>query len=57
MIAYNFAKKFFEYAGGAKPDLSQRIRLWNFLGEASENGRLQNLVIGVLLQFATQPNP
>ena len=56
-IAYNFAKKFFEYAGGAKPDLSQRIQLWNFLGEESENGRLQNLVIGVLLQLATQPNP
>jgi hypothetical protein len=56
-IAYNFAKKFFEYAGGAKPDLSQRIRLWNFLGEESKNGRLQNLVIGVLLQLATKPNP
>jgi len=47
-IAYNFAKKFFEYANGHKPDLKQRLHLLEFLGRDAENGRLQTLVTEVL---------
>ena len=47
-IAYNFAKKFFEYAKGRKPDLSQRIHLWSFLGRNPGNSRLQTLLTEVL---------
>ena len=47
-IAYNFAKKFFEYANGYKPDLKQRLHLWEFLGRGAENGGLQTLVTEVL---------
>ena len=49
-IAYNFAKKFFEYARGEKPNLEQRLHLWNFLGKAEENVRLKNIVIEVLIK-------
>ena len=48
-IAYNFAKKFFEYANGTKPGLSQRLDLWTYLGEHPDHGRLRNLVIEVLV--------
>ncbi len=48
-IAYNFAKKFFEYARGGKPKLEQRLDLWDFLGEAEENVRLKNIVTEVLI--------
>ena len=47
-IAYNFAKKFFEYANGHKPDLVQRLHLWEFLGRKPENRRLKTLVTEVL---------
>ena len=47
-IAYNFAKKFFEYANGHKPDLVQRVHLWEFLGRKPENGRLKTLLTEVL---------
>ena len=48
-IAYNFAKKFFEYAWGGKPKLEQRLDLWDFLGKAEENVRLKNIVTEVLI--------
>ena len=48
-IAYNFAKKFFEYARGGKPNLEQRLYLWDFLGKAEENVRLKNIVTEVLI--------
>ena len=48
-IAYNFAKKFFEYARGGKPKLEQRLDLWDFLGKAEENVRLKNIVTEVLI--------
>ncbi|MDG1071214.1 MAG: DUF1588 domain-containing protein [Akkermansiaceae bacterium] len=48
-IAYNFAKKFFEYARGEKPNLEQRLHLWDFLGKAEENVRLKNIVTEVLI--------
>jgi len=49
-IAYNFAKKFFEYARGEKLNLGQRLHLWDFLGKAEENVRLKNIVIEVLIK-------
>ena len=48
-IAYNFAKKFFEYASGHKPDLAQRLHLWNHLGEDPEHSRLKDLVTETLM--------
>jgi hypothetical protein len=48
-IAYNFAKKFFEYAWGEKPNLEQRLYLWDFLGKVEENVRLKNIVTEVLI--------
>ena len=47
-IAYNFAKKFFEYANGHEPDLVQRLHLWEFVGRKPENIRLKTLVTEVL---------
>ncbi|NNM28690.1 MAG: DUF1588 domain-containing protein, partial [Akkermansiaceae bacterium] len=48
-IAYNFAKKYFEYAKGHKPDLAQRLYLWNHLGEDPENSRLKDLISETLI--------
>ena len=47
-IAYNFAKKFFEYANGYKPDLTQRLHLWDFITTRPENERMKTLVTEVL---------
>ncbi|MDB4450351.1 DUF1592 domain-containing protein [Akkermansiaceae bacterium] len=47
-LAYNFGKKFFEYAYGDKPDLSQRLQLWDFLGTNPGNLRLGTLMTHVL---------
>jgi hypothetical protein len=54
-IAYNFAKKFFEYANGYQADLSQRLHFWNHLGEKSDHGRLKNVVTEVLI-YSLQPS-
>lgn len=55
-IAYNFAKKFFEYANGHKPNLSQRLHLWDFLGKRPDNGRLKDLVVEVLIYSLKESN-
>ena len=47
-VAYNFGKKFFEYANGGKPNLSQRLQLWDFLGANPGNLRLGTLMTHVL---------
>ena len=47
-IAYNFAKKFFEYANGYDPDLEQRLHLWDFIERSPGNERMKNLVTEVL---------
>ena len=47
-LAYNFGKKFFEYAYGDKPDLSQRLQLWDFLGTNPGSLRLGTLMTHVL---------
>ncbi len=48
-IAYNFAKKYFEYANGYKPTLMQRIDLFEMIPAASEDCRLKNLIHQVLM--------
>lgn len=47
-IAYNFAKKFFEYANGYEPDLKQRLEIWNFIGKDPNNLRLKDLITKLL---------
>lgn len=47
-VAYNFGKKFFEYANGAKPNLKKRLKLWEFLGKDPGNLRLRTLMVHVL---------
>ena len=47
-IAYNFAKKFFEYANGRTPDLEERLGLWDFITGDPENTKLRNLLIEVI---------
>ena len=48
-IAYNFAKKYFEYANGFKPTLKQRIDLFKMIPAASEDCRLRSLIHQVLM--------
>ena len=55
-IAYNFAKKFFEYANGSKPNIERRLHLWNFIGKEPENVRLKDLVTEVLLYSLRETN-
>lgn len=53
-VAYNFAKKFFAYAGGDQPNLEQRLHLWNFLGKEPENVRLKNMITEVLIAILNE---
>jgi hypothetical protein len=53
-VAYNFAKKFFEYAVGEKPNLEQRLHLWDFLGKKPENVRLKNMITEVLITILNE---
>ena len=46
-IAYNLAKKFFEYANGFEPNLNQRLALLTIVG--SGNCRMRDLVENVLV--------
>ena len=58
-IAYNLAKKFFEYAAGQKPDLKQRLDLWAMISDKAEECRTRQLLVGVLVystnDSTTQP--
>lgn len=47
-VAYNFAKKFFEYSNGYQPNLTQRLHLWDFINRRPENERMKDLVTEVL---------
>ena len=55
-IAYNFAKKYFEYANGHEPSLTDRLHLWEFLGRAPGNTRLKTLVTEVLHYSLSEAN-
>ena len=43
-VAYNFAKKYFEYAKGYKPNLEQRLHLWDFIARSPGNTQMKDLV-------------
>ncbi len=56
-IAYNFAKKFFEYANGYKPSLRQRLDLMDRIKENPEDCRMKDLVTEVLVYSVTEEQP
>ncbi len=53
-IAYNFSKKFFEYAEGHAPDLQQRLRLMELISEGGGDIRMNDLVTQVLAFTLTE---
>jgi hypothetical protein len=48
-VAYNFAKKFFEYANGYKPNLEQRLELYAMIPAEAEACRMKDLITKVLV--------
>ncbi len=48
-VAYNFAKKFFEYANGYKPNLEQRLELYAMIPAEAEACRMKDLITRVLV--------
>lgn len=52
-IAYNFAKKFFEYANGYKPGLKQRLDLLSSIEDKPEDCRMKDLITDVLVYSLT----
>jgi len=48
-VAYNFAKKFFEYANGYEPTLQQRIDLYGMISDNPDDCRLKDLITEVML--------
>ena len=53
-IAYNFAKKFFEYANGYKPSLKQRRELFERIPAAPKDCLLKDLITEVLIVSLTE---
>lgn len=52
-VAYNFAKKFYEYVKGSKPNLTQRLDLYNIIPDKPEACRIRDLISDVLV-YATE---
>ena len=48
-VAYNFTKKFFEYANGYKPDLKERLHLFEMIPGNAKECRIKDLITKVLL--------
>ena len=48
-IAYNFARKFFEYTNGYEPSLKQRIDLYAMIEEQPEDCRLMDLITRIMI--------
>ena len=48
-LAYNFAKKFFEYTNGYAPDLPQRLELYDMTSEEPDHNRMKDLLSKVLV--------
>ena len=48
-IAYNFIKKFFEYANGYKPDLAQRLHLYAMIPDKPDQCRMKDLITKTLV--------
>ena len=53
-IAYNFAKKFFEYANGYTPSLRQRLDLYDRIPTDAIDCRMKDLITNVLIYSFTQ---
>ncbi len=47
-VAYNFAKKFFEYANGYEPTLKQRIELFEMIPDQADDCRIRDLISDVI---------
>ena len=56
-IAYNFAKKFFEYANGYQPSLQQRLDLLERIPVEPQDARMKDLVIETLAYSLAQEQP
>jgi hypothetical protein len=52
-VAYNFAKKYFEYANGYEPDLEQRLYLWDFIARSPGKVQMRDLLTEVLVYSLT----
>lgn len=48
-IAYNFARKFFEYANGVEPTLKQRMDLYAMIDDHPKDCRLKDLIARVII--------
>ena len=48
-VAYNFARKFFEYANGYPANIKQRLDLWDLIGDDPQHCRMKDLMTDVLL--------
>jgi hypothetical protein len=48
-IAYNFARKFFEYLNGYEPGLKQRIDLYEMIEDDAEDCRLKDLITRIII--------
>jgi hypothetical protein len=51
-IAYNFVRKFFEYASGYEPTLSERIALYDLIDDSPEKCRLKKLMTDTLVYLS-----
>ena len=52
-VAYNFSRKFFEYANGYKPNLKQRLHLFTMIPENAQDCRIKDLITKVLVYSRT----
>ena len=48
-IAYNFARKFFEYLNGYEPGLKQRVDLYEMIEDDAEDCRLKDLITRIII--------
>ncbi len=49
VIAYNFIKKFFEYANGYQPSLKQRLDLFAMIPDEPDECRMKDLITKTLV--------
>ena len=56
-IAYNFIKKFFEYANGYQPDLAQRLHLYAMIPDKPDQCRIKDLITKTLVYSLTGERP
>ncbi|MCR9197684.1 MAG: DUF1588 domain-containing protein [Planctomycetaceae bacterium] len=56
-VGYNFARKFFEYANGYAPDLTQRLALLAIIDEQPHQCRMRDVVTNVLIYSLSEKVP